>query len=63
MSTLLEYMVSIHPAEEGGRWLDVPALSECSSSGETIHETIGSIKEAIEGYSLALLDLSEERVF
>ncbi len=53
----MEYTVIFHKAEEGGYWVEVPALPGCYSQGETIEEAIDNIKEAIE---LHLEDLKEE---
>jgi len=53
----MEYTVIIHQAEEGGYWVEVPALSGCYSQGETIEEAMKNVKEAIE---LHLEDLKEE---
>ncbi|PSM48725.1 type II toxin-antitoxin system HicB family antitoxin [Chroococcidiopsis sp. CCALA 051] len=40
----------IHPAEEGGYWAEVPALSGCITEGETMEEVMANLKEAIEGW-------------
>lgn len=50
----MDYMILIHRAEEGGFWSEVPALPGCFSQGETIEETIGNSKEAIELHIQAL---------
>ena len=50
----MNYMILIHPAEEGGFWSEVPALPGCYSQGETIDETLQNSKEAIEAHLLAL---------
>ena len=36
----MEYTVLFHRAEEGGYWIEVPALPGCYSQGETMEETI-----------------------
>ena len=46
----MEYSVIIHKAEEGGYWVEVPALSGCYSQGETLEETLANAKDAIELY-------------
>jgi predicted RNase H-like HicB family nuclease len=46
----MEYSVIVHNAEEGGYWVEVPALPGCYSQGETVEETLGNVKEAIELY-------------
>ena len=50
----MEYTVILHPAEEGGYWAEVPALSGCFSQGETVEETFRNIKEAIESHLIVL---------
>lgn len=42
------YTVLIHPAEEGGYWTEIPALSGCFSQGETVESAIANTKDAIE---------------
>ncbi len=49
----MEYTVILHPAEEGGYWAEAPALPGCFSQGETVEETLGNIKEAIESHLIA----------
>jgi antitoxin HicB len=39
--------VILHPAEEGGYWVEVPSLPGCFSQGETKDEALENIKEAI----------------
>ena len=46
----MEYSVIVHNAEEGGYWVEVPALPGCYSQGETVEETLEHAKEAIELY-------------
>jgi len=36
----MEYTVLIHTSEEGGYWVEVPALPGCFSQGETIDEAL-----------------------
>lgn len=50
----MEYTVVLHNAEEGGYWAEVPALEGCFSQGETVEETVTSIKEAIQSHIIAL---------
>jgi HicB-like antitoxin of HicAB toxin-antitoxin system len=45
-----DYTVILHPAEEGGYWVDVPALPGCYSQGETEEEALVRIREAIEAH-------------
>ena len=41
--------VVLHPAEEGGYWVEVPALPGCVSEGDTLQEALANIREAIHG--------------
>lgn len=50
----MEYTVVLHPAEEGGYWVEVPALSGCYSQGETVEEAMVNVREAIESHLMAL---------
>ncbi len=50
----MEYSVVVHEAEEGGYWIEVPALSGCYSQGETVDEALDNVKQAIELYLEAL---------
>ncbi len=52
----MEYSVIVHPAEEGGFWVDVPALPGCYSQGETVDEALVNVREAIGLYLEALRD-------
>lgn len=56
----MEYTVLIYQSEEGGFWVEVPALPGCYSQGETIEEAMENIKEAIEAHILALKEDREE---
>ena len=51
--------VLLHPAEEGGYWVEVPALPGCVSEGDTFDEALANIREAAEGW-LAVADDSVE---
>lgn len=57
--------VLIYPGEDGYRVAECPSLPGCVSQGATREEAVRNIKEAIEGYILALeedgLPLPEER--
>ncbi len=45
------YAVVLHPdLEDGGYWVDCPALSGCASQGDTVEEALEMIKDAIEGH-------------
>ncbi|MEX0683061.1 MAG: type II toxin-antitoxin system HicB family antitoxin [Dehalococcoidia bacterium] len=38
----------LHEAEEGGFWVEVPALPGCYSQGESRDEALEHVREAIE---------------
>ncbi len=45
------YAIILHPdVDEGGYWVEVPALKGCVTQGETIEEAIAMAKEAIALY-------------
>lgn len=46
----MKYTVIFHEAEEGGYWAEVPTSPGCYSQGETIEETMKSVREAIEAH-------------
>ena len=46
----MEYSVVVHEAEEGGFWVEVPALPGCYSQGESLEETLENVREAISLY-------------
>jgi len=56
----MEYTVLFHRAEEGGYWIEVPALPGCYSQGEKMEDAIINIKEAIELHLAALKEESLE---
>jgi hypothetical protein len=39
----MKLKVVIHPAEEGGYWVEVPAISGCTTQGETFEELLKNI--------------------
>ena len=45
-----DYLIVIHPAEEGGFWTEVPDLPGCGSQGETVDEAVEMTKDAIQGF-------------
>ena len=57
---VLEYSVVIHEAEEGGYWLEVPALEGCLTQGETLEEVMVNAKEAIALYLEGLAEIGRE---
>ena len=50
----------IHKAEEGGYWVEVPALPGCFSQGETVEEALKNVREAIEAHLQALREEGQE---
>jgi predicted RNase H-like HicB family nuclease len=48
--------VILHPGEDGFWVAECPSLSGCVSQGQTREDAIRNIKDAIEGYILALQD-------
>jgi predicted RNase H-like HicB family nuclease len=44
----MEYSVILHEADEGGFWVEVPALPGCYSQGETREDALQNVREAIE---------------
>jgi len=54
------YTLIFHQAEEGGYWVEAPALPGCYSQGESIEETIKNIREAIEAHIEALKEEGQE---
>ncbi len=51
-----EYSVIIHDAEEGGYWVEVPALPGCYSQGESVDDALANVREAITLYLEVLED-------
>lgn len=43
--------------EDGGFWIECPALPGCSSQGDTVEEALEMIKDAIAGH----LEIVEEK--
>jgi len=56
----MEYTVIVHKAEEGGYWVEVPALPGCFSQGETVEEALKNVREAIGAHLQALREEGEE---
>jgi predicted RNase H-like HicB family nuclease len=48
--------VIIYPGEDGFWVAECPSLPGCVSQGETREQAVANIREAIEGYILALRD-------
>ncbi len=45
----LKLKVTVHDAEEGGYWAEVPAIPGCATEGDTFEELLRNLYEAIEG--------------
>ena len=56
---MTEYTIIIHPAEEGGYWVEVLTLPGCFSQGESIEEAMKNVKEAIELHIEGLMEEHE----
>ena len=46
----MEYTVVVHQADEGGFWVEVPALPGCYSQGESVQGALENVMEAISVY-------------
>ncbi len=44
------YLIIVHPDEDGGFWTEVPSLPGCGSQGETVEEAVEMTKDAIQAY-------------
>ena len=49
--------VVFHEAEEGGYWVEIPAMPGCFSEGDTLEEARRNIVEAAECWLMATLDM------
>jgi antitoxin HicB len=58
--TTHDYLIVVHPEEDGGYWTDVPSLPGCGSQGETVEEAVEMTKDAILGYLESLKKHGEE---
>ncbi len=54
----MKLRVVIHPSEEGGFWVEIPALPGCFTQGETMEEVIANVREAVACY----LDVPEAAI-
>jgi predicted RNase H-like HicB family nuclease len=58
-----KYEVILHPdTEDGGFWVECPALPGCASQGDTVEEALSMIKDAIEGYLEVLEEEKSHKV-
>jgi antitoxin HicB len=51
---VMEFVLVIHPAEEGGYWAEVPDVEGCFIQGETIEELLDEAPLAIAAHIEAL---------
>ena len=51
-----EFTIIVHHADEGGYWVEVPALPGCFSQGETLDEAVQNARDAIESHLESLTD-------
>lgn len=50
----MKISVIVHEAEEGGYWVEVPAIPGCATQGETFEELLHNLCEAVEGCLMAI---------
>ena len=56
------YEVVLHPdTEDGGYWVECPALPGCDSQGETVEEALEMIKDAIKGHLEVMAEKKKKR--
>ncbi|NTW58521.1 MAG: MerR family transcriptional regulator [Nitrospirae bacterium] len=56
------YDVVLHPdTEDGGYWVECPALPGCDSQGDTVEEALEMIKDAIKGHLEIVADKKKKR--
>lgn len=60
MTIVMQYSVVVHEAEEGGFWVEVPALPGCYSQGESLEETLENVREAISLYLEVIRDEGQD---
>lgn len=57
-------MKLIYPAvfhqEDNAYWVEFPDLEGCNSFGDTLEETLTNAREALEGYSISLIEHKEK---
>ncbi|HEV8711402.1 MAG TPA: type II toxin-antitoxin system HicB family antitoxin [Candidatus Binatia bacterium] len=56
----MDYTVIVHEAEEGGYWVEVPALPGCYSQGESVEEALANVREAVSLHVEALREDGQE---
>jgi predicted RNase H-like HicB family nuclease len=45
----MKLKVTVHEAEEGGYWAEVPAIPGCATQGDTFDELLKNLYDAVEG--------------
>jgi predicted RNase H-like HicB family nuclease len=45
----MKLKVSLHEAEEGGYWAEVPSIPGCATQGDSMEELLQNLYEAVEG--------------
>lgn len=56
-----EYVLIIHPAEEGGYWAEIPALPGCFVQGESVEELLSEAPEIMEAYLAVIQEDGDHR--
>ena len=59
----MKLKVVVHPAEEGGYWVEVPAGPGCVTQGDTFEELLTNLYEAVEAclsVNIKEVELKEE---
>ncbi len=51
---MTQYVVVVHRAEEGGYWVEVPALDGCFAQGESLEAALEDARGAIVSHLQAL---------
>jgi predicted RNase H-like HicB family nuclease len=57
----MKIKVVVHEAEEGGYWVEVPAIPGCATEGETFEELLQNLYEAVEGCLVDCMRLAPSR--
>ena len=50
----MKLKVILHQAEEGGYWVEVPAIPGCVTQGDSFEELLDNLYEAVEAVCLLL---------
>ncbi len=46
----MKFKAIVHQVEEGGYWVEVPALAGCITEGDTWEDLMANLKDVIEGW-------------